>query len=288
MDLNFLFESCNQALDEGNCTLAYSFLEKAYPLLLNYPPKNIAWAQYYYNCAVVFNNSGSFERCHSFAHQASVVAQQIKNDYLKAKIESLYATSYLNIGNFSESFKHADYALKLFNRLKRKEDIAETLMILGEIYFRRENWEIAIRNYSEALFFAKKLKNKRIEGKALMALGYVFRAHRFLYLAVDHYREAEKIYKSINFTQGLVTALYERANTYLSLRKPEMTDKIMKEIESLTPSDSPMRMFLLKLQYCIHNQNQSFSDAMVVITSYSIHYTKLYEARPDADSEGAH
>jgi hypothetical protein len=41
-----------------------------------------------------------------------------------------------------------------------------------------------------------------------MELGFVFRGHRFLYLAVDHFREAERVFKELNFNQGLVMWTY--------------------------------------------------------------------------------
>lgn len=84
-----------------------------------------------------------------------------------------------------------------------------------------------------------------------MSLGFVFRGHRFLYLAIDHYREAERICKQINFNQGLVMALYERANTYLSLEMPDATFTLMKQIESLTPIfvDKLFTMKIVVLHY---------------------------------------
>lgn len=261
--LDNLFKDCKEALDAGNCTLAFSFLEKAYPLLLNYPLKNIVWAKYYFNYAIVHNNAGDFVKSRKYARQASEIAQYNKNEYLDARVESIIATTFLNTGNFQESLKHANLALKSFNKLNKSQEKADILIDLGKICLRQGDWKDAIKKYSEALFIAKKIKKRKIEGEALMSLGYIFRGHRFLYLAIDHYREVEKIYKSINYTQGVVMAMYERANTYLSLEKSDIANKLKVEIETLTPPDSTMRVFLLKLQYCIHNHNRDFSSAMI-------------------------
>lgn len=283
-DIAILFENCNSALDAGNCLLAYSFLEQAYPLLLNYTPKNILWAFYHLNLASVYNNMGRFKDSRDCCHNADRIIPFKGYEDLKAKIESSLASTYLNIGDFEKSFEHANNALRLYNKVNKKENIALEHITLGDILLRKMEWHQAIKYYSEALSIAKKIKNKKLEAKALMALGFVFRGHRFLYLAIDHYREAERICIEINFNQGLVMALYERANTYLSLEMPEATSTLMKQIESLTPPDSSMRTFLIKLQYCIHNQNKNGLEAMTCANLLLEFFQQAQDKRGVAES----
>ena len=123
-----------------------------------------------------------------------------------------------------------------------------------------------------------------LEGETLMKLGFVFRGHRFLYLAVDHFREAERVFKELNFNQGLVKALYERANTYLSLKMTKETNALIKQIEALTPPDSTMRSFLYNFRYCLHNQNKNFPEAMDCANLLLDFFKKAHDKGGEAES----
>lgn len=158
------------------------------------------------------------------------------------------------------------------------------LLTYGEILLRQGIWDKAIEHYSEALFLAKKNCNKKIEAKSLMNLGFVFRGHRFLYLAIDHYREAERIYKEINNNAGLVEALYERANTNLSLKMTDQTLALISEIEKLILPDSPMSYFLLRLHVCIHNQKKEFQDALNKAEQLNKFFKAVNDKKGEAES----
>jgi tetratricopeptide (TPR) repeat protein len=265
--IDTLFKKCNKALNDGNCTQAYSFLQQVYQLLLRIPKSHILWVYYYINLASVnlasvYNNMGRFLESIDCCQSAEQIIPLKGNDDLKAKIESCRATSYLNISDYPNSIESVKKAIRLYNKINMKENAALELITYGNIQLRIGKWDQAIQKYSEALFIAKKKKNKRLEGKTLMELGFLFRGHRFLCLAVDHFREAERVFKELNFNQGLVMALYERANTYLSLKMTKETNALIKQIEALTPPDSTMRSFLYNLRYCLHNQNKNFPEAM--------------------------
>ncbi len=282
--INTLIKKCNKALDDGNCTRAYSFLQQAYQLLLKIPKSHILWVYYYINLACVYNNMGQFLKSIDCCQSAEQIIPFKANDDLKAKIESCRATSYLNISDYPTSIESVKKAIRLYNKINMKENAALELITYGNVLIRTGKWDQAIKYYSEALFIAKKNKNKRIEGKTLMELGFVFRGHRFLYLAVDHFREAEKVFKELNFTQGLVMALYERANTYLSLKMTKETHVLIKQIEVLTPPDSTMRKFLYNLRYCLHNQNKNFIEAMNCANLLLDFFEKAHDKSGEAES----
>ena len=282
--IDTLFKKCNKALDDGNCTQAYSFLQQAYQLLLRIPKSHILWIYYYVNLACMYNNMGQFLKSIDYCQSAEQIIPYKGNDDLRAKIESCRATSYLNISDYPNSLESVKKAIRLYNKINMKEGVALELITYGDVLLRTGKWDQAIRNYSKALFIAKKKKNKRLEAKTLMELGFVFRGHRFLYLAVDHFREAERVFKELNFNQGLVRALYERANTYLSLKMTKETHALIKQIEVLTPPDSTMRSFLYNLRYCLHNQNKNFTEAMDCANSLLDFFKKAHDKSGEAES----
>lgn len=282
--IDTLFKKCNKALNDGNCTQAYSFLQQVYQLLLRIPKSHILWVYYYINLASVYNNMGRFLESIDCCQSAEQIIPSKGNDDLKAKIENCRATSYLNISDYPNSIESIKKANRLYNKINMKENAALELITYGNILLRIGKWDQAIQKYSEALFIAKKKKNKRLEGKTLMELGFVFRGHRFLYLAVDHFREAERVFKELNFNQGLVMALYERANTYLSLKMTKETNALIKQIEALTPPDSTMRSFLYNLRYCLHNQNKNFPEAMDCANLLLDFFKKAHDKSGEAES----
>jgi len=282
--ISSLFEKFNIAQQDNNFVLAYSFLQQAYQLLEKIPQTNILWAFYYINLASYFNNTGQFFESIDASINAEKIIPFKKNDDLKAKVESCKAISYLNIGQYADSFDSVNNAIRIYKKLNILEKLTLELITSGDLSLRTGKWDQAIKNYSEALLIAKKNNDKRLEARTLMALGFVFRAHRFLYLAIDHYREAERIFKGINFIPGLVEALYERANTYVSLKMAEETFNLIKQIEVIIPPDSVMRSFLYNLQYCLHNQNMEFGEAMNCAYLLLDFFKKAHDKLGEAES----
>jgi len=282
--INTLYKESTEALDNGNCTQAYFFLQKTYPLLQKIPHNHFLWILYYINLASVYNNMGRFVESIDYCQKAEQIIITKKNDYLVAKIKSSKATSYLNIGDYPNSLDNNKKAIKLYQKINQETNIAAELITYGNILIRTGKWEEAIKNYSETLFIAKKKRDKRIEAKVLMELGYVFRGHRFLYLAIDHFREAERVYKKQQFKQGIVIALYERANTYLSLKMTKEIDVLIEQIKELTPKESFMRSFLYNLEFCIHNQNKNFTEAMNCANLLLDFFKKAEDKRGEAES----
>ncbi len=282
--IDILIKKCNNALDDGNCMQAYSFLQQSYQLLLKIPQSHILWVYYYINLACVYNNMGQFLKSIDCCQSAEQIIPFKENNDLKAKIESCRAISYLNISNYPNSIESVKKAIRLYNKINMKENAALELITYGNILLRTGKWDQAIRNYSEALFIAKKKKNKRLEGRSLIKLGFVFRSHRFLYLAVDHFREAERVFKELNFNQGIVRALYERANTYLSLKMTKETHDLIEQIKVLTPPNSVMRSFLYNLRYCLYNQNKNFTEAMDCANLLLDFFKKAHDKKGEAES----
>ncbi len=282
--ISSLFEKFINAQQDNNFALAYSYLQQACQLLEKIPQTNILWAIYFINLASYFNNTGLFLESIDSSKKAENILPHRKNDELRAKVESSRAVSYLNIGQYDDSFESVNNAIRLYKKLNITEKLALELITCGEILLRKGNWDQAIKHYSEALLIAKKTNDKRLEARTLMALGFVFRGHRFLYLAIDHFREAERIFKGINFNPGLADALYERANTYVSLKMAQETFALIKQIEGITPPDSAMRSFLYNLQYCLHNQNMEFVEAMKCASLLLDFFRKAHDKLGEAES----
>lgn len=282
--INNYFNCCTKALESGNNELAYSYLQKAYMLMSSIPKRHIIWSNYYINLAAIYNNKGDFFKCIECCNNAEKFVPYTRSDNIIAKLESCKASAFKNLGDYKNSLECEENAIRLYKRANENVNVAKELLTCGHIFLRTGTWDQAIKYFSEALFISKREKNKKLEAESLMKLGFVFRGHRFLYLAVDHYREAERIFNEINYTPGLEVALYERANTYLSLKMPEETLSLISEIEKFLTPDSMMHSFLLKLHFCVHNQKKNFQGAMDCANNLLEFFKRANDKRGEAES----
>lgn len=138
--------------------------------------------------------------------------------------------------------------------------------------------------YAEALRCARKYKYDPLEAKANMSIGYLFRAYGLHYLAIESYEDAEHIFKRINNEIGLWQAMYERANTLLSLREVDMAIKVINQMDKLEAASLPSGNKVWILWYLIHNQKGEFETALSYSQNMLDYSIRINDRRGIADS----
>lgn len=250
------------AIKESDFAEAERHLYLAERLLQDLPHNHIYRVYYLLNKASLCNNTGNFlESLDCCKIALASIALKGKED-LQAKLASYAAAAHLNLGNYQDALSLSDQAIQLHRVGLNQEGVANELIVKTEILLRTDDWIHAIRYASEALAIGKRGGFQKIVADAYMKLGFIFRAHQFLYLAIDHFRDAERIYRDLKHNYGLTQALYERANTWLSIGKPEETVKLLKQMEPLYHDGSPMYYFSLRLWMCVYNQQKDFIKAL--------------------------
>lgn len=256
-------------MDNANVDNAAYQLWLAEQKLRHYPANDIIWAHYYMNKAALHNNKGEFVQAIDCCEIADRVIPKTKHLEIKAKLESLLGSVHLNMGSFVKAMEHIDEAVQLLKRTNKKEDLADALLSKGQILLRQGDWADAIKYFSNVLAIARCNDYPKIESAAYMKLGFVFRGHEFHYLAINHFRDAERIFRKQNYSYGIWKAMYERANTWLSIGKPEETIKLIEQIEPLCQEGDMMYHFTLKLRYAVHNWKEEFDKALNI--SFKLH-----------------
>jgi tetratricopeptide (TPR) repeat protein len=263
------FNQCIKSLNNGDISSAYDHLQKARTRLLDTPENDIQWAIYYLNLSAVYNNSGRFQDSIESCKRAKEVLKKKRNRQVEAKVSDNMASACLNLSDYARAQKNIEKAISLYQKEKQNEALAGALLVLGEILLRKGDWPGAIQKCSRALLLARQSGSKRTAGKALVRLGYIFRGDPdifeeggYRYLAIDHFRQAERYFREAAYKPGLAEALYERANTCISFNMAEKAWELIKRMETITPSGSPMRFFLLNLTYCLNNREGQFEDAV--------------------------
>lgn len=250
------------AIKESDLSEAERQLSLAERLVMGFRPNHIYHVYCLINRATLFNNKGNFFESLECCKIAQAFIAFKGQEDLQAKLASTAAAAHLNLGNYQDALSFTDKAIQLYRLGFNLENVANELIDKAEILLRTGDWVNAIKFVSEALAIGKRGKSPKVVADAYMKLGFVFRAHRFLYLAIDHFRDAERICRDLKHNNGLTFALYERANTWLSIGRPEETVKLLVQLQSLVPDGSPMYYFSLRLWMCVYNQQKDFKKAL--------------------------
>lgn len=285
------FNKCIEALNNYDLTSAYRHLQVAYKPLSRLHSKNSKWAVYYLNLSSIYNNSGRFWESIECCHKAQAIIKKQKQREIEAKAASNLANSYLNLSDYSQALKHVQRAIGLYKKQTNNLLLSEEYLTLGQILLRKGQWSQAVKAVSKALLLSRQSQNKQREGRALIRLGYIFRADPqifmeggYLHLAIDHFRQAERYFREIEYKPGLIEAIYERANTYLSLGMVDKSKELINRIQSMIPEESPWRFFLLRLKYCISNREEQFEQAIDYARKLHRFYAQAEDKKGQAES----
>ncbi|MGX9367432.1 tetratricopeptide repeat protein [Desulfoplanes sp. PS50] len=285
------FNKCIEALNNNDLTSAYRHLQAAYKPLSRLDAKNSKWAVYYLNLSSIYNNSGRFWESIECCHKAQAIIKKQKQREIEAKAASNLASSYLNLSDYARAQKHAQRAIGLYKKQTNNLLLSEEYLTLGQILLRKGEWSQAIKAFSKALLLSRQSQNKQREGKTLIRLGYIFRADPqifmeggYLHLAIDHFRQAERYFREIDYKPGLIEAIYERANTYLSLGMVGKSRELINRMQSMIPEESPWRFFLLRLKYCISNREEQFEQAIEYARKLHHFYARAGDKKGQSDS----
>lgn len=282
--INHYFYLFNQSIDKGDYRLAEKHLSNTWRIIDKNKVSDSILAAYYLSEASLMNNLGRPEECVAISQKARRYISKTKMIAEMAKLENTLATAYLNMGEYEKSLDCMDISIKYFNRLKNKQAIANSLILKGNLLVRRGKWLQSMTLYAEALGYARKYNYEPIEAKANMSIGYLFRAYGFHYLAIESYEDAERIFKRINNEIGLWQAMYERANTLLSLREVDMAIKVINQLDKLEAASLPSGNKVWILWYLIHNQKGEFETALSYAQKMLDYSISINDRRGIADS----
>jgi tetratricopeptide (TPR) repeat protein len=277
MSFEHYINSAKSNLDAGNMPGAEMLLQKAKAELEKLGYKHIAWLAYYVNLSAVYNNTGRFAECIDACEKAKSVAPFRGENHLKGQIAAAEATAWLNTCNYDNALLHGGRATSLFQQAGARKEEGMAMLQQGIVLFRTGKWTDAIENFSKAIQVSKEYGDVKLEVKALIEIGTVFRQERLLYLAIDHFREAEWKSKANGYVLNQASALFERAATYLALDRQKDAQICMQEIEKITPEDSAMRSFLLRLRYKIALRQGNYLSAL----DYAHQFREFFEKAGD-------
>ncbi len=260
--ISHYINSAESALEKGDMARAELLLQKAKAELEKLGSKHKAWLPYYVNLSAVYNNTGRFTECIEACDKAKQLLPFRGENYLKGHIAASEATAWLNTGNYNETISHTGNAISFYQKAGAQKKEGKALIKRGVVFFRTGRWDEAIDDFSKAMQVSKEANDSKLEIEALLETGRVFRQQKWFYLAMDHFREAEWKSCAKSYSLNQAEALYEMASTYLALERQEDAQACIEAVETLTPEDSVMRSFLLRLHYKIALCKKDYLSAL--------------------------
>lgn len=260
------FTLFGEAMNRTDLNSAQQHLRRAKHSLVG-SNNNEQWAYYYLNKATLMNNLGWFSESISYTDKAEQLLPRSVNREVLAKMAQTRTVAYMNIGDFDSSIEHNHKAINLYRKSNNMQAVAHCKTLEGTVLLREGDWAEAIALSTEALGIATQYGYEITKAKVYMQLGFIFRTYRFLYLAIQHFYDAERIYRKERYEIGTWEAMYERANTTLSLEpfSPEGIEqaiRIIQQMDQLPAAKTPAAHKVWSLWYVIHNQKHEFNKAL--------------------------
>lgn len=260
--LSTYFDLFIKSIDKGDYNSAEYYLNKARPIVKRQPENKSLQLHYCMYESSLMNNMGHFaksiERC-EMAYQ--YIPKSGMTDVM-ANLENSMATAYMNLGRYEDALTHNENSTKYFQRLNNKELTAANFITKGNILWRQGNWAEAISLFSEALGIARKHNYTKVEAESYMNLGVVFQGNLFFHLAIEHFKDSERAFRKIKNEVGIWHAMYERANSLISLRQIDLAIRLIEDMGYMKVSSLPFANTVWNLWYVIHNQKEEFDTSL--------------------------
>ncbi len=158
-----------------------------------------------------------------------------------AKVKLLNHLSLVCLRNFQDSsFRFANQALNLSEKLKWKPGIANACEILGRIYMQSSNKADALNYYFKAKKVNEELKNKNGIAQNLNEIGAVYLYMNELQSCINYYRQSLTIYEEVKDDDAIAMMCKNIAYAY---NAPEQA--------------ASSRGYLLKALHIYENRNDS-------------------------------
>lgn len=139
---------------------------------------------------------------------------------MAAKSDSNLVKAYLDIGdlykynNIDTTLYYYRKALKLADKLKLPNYLAESLKAIGSAFYSQSDYDSALYYYDRALKISKKIDNKKILAKLFMNYGNIYIKRGIYDKALDYELAALKLYEEVGDKAAYAGCLNNIGNIY--------------------------------------------------------------------------
>lgn len=157
-----------------------------------------------------YGNKGNYEQERNYHQQALRVFDSIGDKRNIAITHSYLGMTYWNFGQYDKSIDHLLIGLKIREGLKDKRDLLASYNNLGIVYQNLQNPQLALNYYLKSLDVIEQTNMKKQLGPVLNNIGSLYSVLKDYQKALIYLKRAQKIHEETNNMEGL-------KNTYLNL-----------------------------------------------------------------------
>ena len=217
----------------------------------------------------------------SFAIESNSLSKEINYAKGITKSDNNIALIYLYKADLKAAIKYAKNANVLAKKEGIKDELINSLLILGRIYNSLGINDKSSKYLFEALKLSEELEDKAIIAKSLNTIGYVYFDQADYNKALEYYSKALAICEEINHITGIATTLNNIGAVYLTQNKYDLFEQNVRQSLKLSKETENKR--LLGINYL--NLGSYFNDYSN-IDSTMFYYQKALSVFTDLNNIG--
>ena len=160
-----------------------------------------------------------------------------KDGEFKATVVKDIGNLYELIGDFEKAYFNLEKAKKLFIRLGKPEELAETYALLGDLYRDYGFSKKAINNYEKAIGYCGTIKElQEWKGDSHWGMGDLYRMTGSYQKGLANLEKAELIFKENNLIEGIGHVLWTKGYCYICTSEYQKAESCFNRILDLCNS----------------------------------------------------
>jgi signal transduction histidine kinase len=154
------------------------------------------------------------DRCIDLATQALELAEEEDDRLGMFNAYRSLAKGYHFSNDPSTALEYHHMTLALAREMERHEDVAYTLLLMGNEHFSKQDYDSALKWYLESLEFSEDVDHRQGISNAANSVGSVYLRMRDYEKAIEYYGIAEEMGRLVDDKRGIANALNNIGITY--------------------------------------------------------------------------
>lgn len=179
-----------------------------------------------------------------------IIHNETSDDYIKVKMEYNLAWYYFNYNHYDSALFYSKRALKKSIEKRYDTVFTRSLIIVGAVFAAKEQHDSVVKYLSEGDFFYKKKREnllyteEEVRIKSILAYSHTKVGHYDKAFLI--YQQSDKIYKSLNDTNGLIFNSISKIELFSKIQAYDQCLKLINEIEKMNKTEIQQGDLLLK------------------------------------------
>jgi len=202
---------------------AYGQAEQLYKKAISYRserlyPGNLA--ELYLSLAMLYNIRSEYSQALTYLFKGDSLLAEIPENIVHARYKSNIATVYMNIKEYDKAMKYYLLALKYYEHLDLRQNIAEIYNNIGVLYDKQGQWDRALEYYQKSLVIYLVQDNDSCVATCYSNIGNALRNQKAYDKAIVYLEKALALKRALKDLKGSVFSYLTIAEIYLANNMP--------------------------------------------------------------------